>query len=497
MNSLLIRTEVTPETGAGHFMRCLALAQAWLERGSKVIFILSCNSSVPFPEKIPPAIDIITLSARTGSHEDAEQTVILAEKYRSSWIILDGYNFDGAFQKIIRDSGNKLLVIDDYAHSNFYYADLILNQNIYARPELYKCRHAGADLLLGSPYILLRQEFAKWRTWQRNIPEQAKKILVTMGGSDQRNATLTVLHALQCINDPDMEVRIVTGFHNPFIKQLQEECRNCRFSVRFIESASDMAELIAWADLGISAAGSTSWELAFLGLPSLLVSLSQNQVPVAQILNEKQVSRNLGVFETVSVNCLQKNLLEMMNSRELREQFSNNGRLLVDGFGPDRVIMKMSNNRIRLRRITPEDCEMLWNWANDSEVRRNAFEQRQIDINTHAQWFNRKLESSDSFLFIAVDENNTPVGQIRFDCSGDIGEVDISVDKNRRHEGLGAEILKEGLNKIFQKTRIKKISAHVKNENMASKKMFEQGGFTFSGKEIIKGVEVYTLTYLR
>lgn len=35
-----------------------------------------------------------------------------------------------------------------------------------------------------------------------------------------------------------------------------------------------MPELMAWADLSIAAGGSTNWELAFMGLPSLVITIA-------------------------------------------------------------------------------------------------------------------------------------------------------------------------------------------------------------------------------
>lgn len=479
MNPQLIRTDATPQTGAGHFMRCLALAHASRERGIKVIFAVSHDSSVPFPDKIPSDLEIKKIYAPRGSREDAEETVKLAEKTHSSWIILDGYHFDTAFQKVIKDSGIRLLVIDDYAHAGFYYADIVLNQNMYARPDLYEGRHAGTRLLLGTRYVLLRPEFRKWCTWQRVITDPVKKILVTMGGSDQSHASLKVLRALQCIDDPYLEVRVVTGFHNPDCRQLEEERKNCRFNLTFIDNASDMAELIAWADVGISAAGSTSWELAFLGLPSLLVSLSQNQVPVAQVLDEKKVSKDLGVFETVSKNSLQEHLLELMNSQMLREQFSRNGRLLVDGFGPDRVIMEMSSSELHLQPVTKDDCMQIYSWINDPEVRSNSFSDRFIPLKEHKQWFYKRLSDPSCVYFLVINCENTPLGQVRFDINGKDAVISVLIAKESRGMKLGQRAIILALESLFRIQPVDNIHAYVKAENIRSLNAFKKSGFRF------------------
>jgi UDP-2,4-diacetamido-2,4,6-trideoxy-beta-L-altropyranose hydrolase len=489
MITLLIRTDATPQTGAGHFMRCLALAHAWRERGGRVIFVVSRDSVIPFPKIIPPDLEIKKNSAPRGSREDAEQTKKLAEKNHSSWIILDGYHFDSAFQKVIKDSKNRLLVIDDYAHADFYYADIVLNQNAYALPDLYERKQEGARLLIGSRYVLLRPEFRKWRTWQRIVPDMVKKILVTLGGSDQCHVTLTVLRSLQCIDDPDLEVRVVTGFHNPDRQQLEEERKNCRFNLTFIDNASDMAELIAWADVGISAAGSTSWELAFLGLPTLLVTLSENQVPVAQVLHETRVSQNLGSFESVSIDHIQKNFLELMHSRKLREEFSRNGRRLVDGFGPERVIMEMTDSVLRFQPITEDDCMMVYAWVTDPEVRKNSFSNHDISLEEHKRWFYERLSDSSCEYNIIINRDDIPVGQVRFDISNSDAIISILIAQEFRGHKIGQHAISLASELLFRIRPVNNIHAYIKTGNSRSLNAFKKSGYQLS-EEIMKNSQM-------
>ena len=92
--------------------------------------------------------------------------------------MLDGYHFRPSYQLRVKDSGHPLLVIDDMAHLDHYYADVVLNQNIHAEQLDYSCE-PYARMLLGSRYVLLRREFWPWREWQREIPQVAHKVLVT------------------------------------------------------------------------------------------------------------------------------------------------------------------------------------------------------------------------------------------------------------------------------------------------------------------------------
>src|SRR5262249_27776399 len=132
------------------------------------------------------------------------------------WIVLDGYQFSGAYQKWLKDRGCKLLCIDDHVHASRYYADCVLNPNAYARRALYQHSEANSCLLLGARYLLLRREFRDYAHRQeRAAARHASRLLITLGGSDPRNVTAAVLEALRFLSDPDLEIRLVVGGSNP------------------------------------------------------------------------------------------------------------------------------------------------------------------------------------------------------------------------------------------------------------------------------------------
>ena len=195
--------------------------------------------------------------------------------------MLDGYHFDPAYQKAIREAGYRLLVVDDTAHLPAYHADVLLNQNIYA-PQLTYSYDPHTVLLLGPMYALLRPEFLVWKEWERHIPDTARHILVTLGGGDSDNVTLKVIQALHDIRLPDLEIRVIVGPANPHRDSLVAAIEHGPHSVELLFDVTDMPGLMAWADIAVSAAGSTCWELLFMGLPSLVGVLADNQVPIAE-----------------------------------------------------------------------------------------------------------------------------------------------------------------------------------------------------------------------
>jgi UDP-2,4-diacetamido-2,4,6-trideoxy-beta-L-altropyranose hydrolase len=323
--------------GTGHVMRCLSLAQAWKACGDRSIFISHCESE-PLRRRVEDSgVDFIPLEKPHPNPSDLQNTVSLLGEFQASWLVLDGYHFDPAFQKAVRTAGYRLLVIDDTAHWPEYHANILLNQNIDAEKLSYSC-DSDTKSLLGTQYVLLRSEFLDWRGWQRRISLVPHKVLVTMGGSDPDNVTLKVIQALEQVDLPGLEARIVVGFANNYLEILRQAVERSTYHLQILKNVTDITLHMAWADIAVSAAGSTCWELAFMGLPSILGVLSENQLKIADGLNQAGIACSLGWFNRIPVPKITDTLSNLISTGELRSRMSKMGQQLVDGNGPHRVI---------------------------------------------------------------------------------------------------------------------------------------------------------------
>jgi spore coat polysaccharide biosynthesis predicted glycosyltransferase SpsG len=196
--------------------------------------------------------------------------------------------------------------------------------------------------LLGTDYTLLRKEFWSWQGWQRQIPEVAGKILVTLGGSDPDNVTLKVMKALQDLEVQALEAVVVVGGSNPHYQQLQDAANQSRFPIFLKQNATNMPELMAWADVAVAAGGSTNWELAFMGLPSIIITLADNQQDIACKLNQIGITLNLGWYEDQTPSQIAKVTSDLLLNWQQRYQMSQKGKQVVNGKGGKRVLEAMS-----------------------------------------------------------------------------------------------------------------------------------------------------------
>lgn len=147
----------------------------------------------------------------------------------------------------------------------------------------------------------------------------------------------------------------------------------------------------------------------------------------------------------------------------------------------------MNNRGIKLRKAEYGDCELIWNWANDLEVRKLSYCSEPIPWEEHARWYEEKLNDPDCLIFIAFEGRNVPVGQVRFDLENEDAEIDVSIDSNMRRKGYGVLLIEMGIKELAISMRVRMVHAFIKTENKASINAFCKAGFKDTGEEKKKG----------
>lgn len=497
--NIYARADASSKIGTGHIMRCIALGQALQDQGDAVTFISHCESDILQERIQAEGFRLISLDKACPDPSDLIKTLSILkeesadEKY---WLILDGYHFTSEYQKAIRDAGGQLLIIDDMNHLAHYHADIILNQNIHALDLNYHCDN-NTTLLLGTRYALLRREFLACRNFSRQIADRAKNILITLGGADRDNVTVRVINALKHLGESDISVKIIIGPANPHRESLCRSLIGAPFAAEVFVNPNNIPELMAWADIAISASGSTCWELAFMGVPSIILVLAENQVSVAEyLMNNKsaislgRISENIEEDITYACNCL-------ISDNALRRHFFEQSKAILTEQGPSLVIESMRRRNLMLRDVTDIDSELIWHWANDGETRKASYSQARISWGEHTQWFDSLQRQSNHRFYIAINGSNKPVGQIRFAIDGKDATVSFSVAPESRKMDYGKEILIKGVEKLFNENSIQQILAYVKSENGASLRVFQKAGFRMVEEIIVCGVKSHRLILTR
>lgn len=335
---LLIRADAGPEVGSGHVMRCLALAQAWHGEGGAAVFLTSEAAPHLLTRIRQEGFDVRHPRDADGGPQDARETVDAARALGAAWVVVDGYHFDYSFQARLRAAGCRVLVLDDHRYAERFSADVLLNQNVFATPELYPEAHAGTRVITGSRYAMIRREFLTRGEWERTVPARARRLLVTLGGGGSEDAIRLAIRGVGGVADAGLETVVLTAGDADALAALQRDADATGASIRIRGISDEMPRWLRWADLAVTAAGSTCWEMAFLGLPSLTLVLAENQRQNAERLDEMGICENLGWESLLGAKRIAVAVRRLIDDASARGEMSRRGRELVDGQGAVRVV---------------------------------------------------------------------------------------------------------------------------------------------------------------
>jgi UDP-2,4-diacetamido-2,4,6-trideoxy-beta-L-altropyranose hydrolase len=356
---VVIRTDASLEIGSGHVMRCLTLATALRKAGADVSFI--CRKSagdacarigamgfavwrLPGGIQDGPATDKPPHARWLGTDWKTDATLTakaLAAVPRANWLVVDHYALDENWESFMRNSATRIMVLDDLADRP-HDCDLLLDQNFYRQQNN---RYAGliplhCQQLLGPANALLRPEFAAARQHLRKRSGEVAQILVFFGASDLENATLKTLRGMSLLDRKAIRLDVVLGVNHPDRATVRDFCASMP-QCSCHDFVDDMAELMAAADLYIGAAGTTTWERCCLGLPSLVITVAENQAMAIRDLEQAEAMRILGASAEVSAEKIMRAVQDVLNTPDKLMTYSRVSMNLVDGLGTQRVIDAM------------------------------------------------------------------------------------------------------------------------------------------------------------
>lgn len=459
MIQIYFRTDGSTQTGLGHLVRCIALAQM-LKKMFQIVFV--CEK---IPEKIVGEVNKNGFVLKRIQNESEFFNILKPEDI----VVLDGYHFDTAYQKKINSLKCKLVCIDDLhdKEDKEFAADLIINHAPGLKPQDYQAQ-PYTQFALGPAHALLRPVFLKQASKDRKI-DKIETVLICFGGSDQKNVTESTLKVV-------LEYRllkkiiVVTGAAYNYLEILRNSFLDNRVKYYNAIEEDELLTLMLEADLAIVPASGILFEALAAGCKIISGYYVDNQKIVAR--NFKLIN----AFESAE-DFSSENLKKAIDRsfKDIQKTIK-----IIDGKSGQRNLFNFLNIATSIRQVVQADCKLLFKWANDKDVRKNAINQKNIPWETHVDWFSSKLTSQNSKIFI-LELKDQPIGQIRYDEKGDHWLIDYSIDHSYRGLGFGKIILEKTLG-FFKKNKARGI---VKSNNIASINAFTSLNFKKISSELI------------
>jgi len=498
--NIVFRVDASLTIGSGHVMRCLALAECLRVQGHDCLFLCRDHPGNRIDLIRTRGFDLVPLSnsgyepepAPNHSHglkhnswlhvsweTDVTQVHNVLEGKEVDWLVVDHHGLDVRWESEVRPLCKHILVIDDLADRD-HDCDVLVDQNYQQTNTRYVGRTPSVCAhLIGPKYALLGAEYRDLHSQVKLRAGKVNRVLVYFGGADVNDITSLVFRALKAHHLDPIQVDVVVDSKQPNARGVQKLVSGePNFTLHM--DIPTLSDLMMEADLAIGAAGVSSWERCCLGLPTLVISLAENQKLVAHELHTGKYISWLGHIDELSLVEISRQISRFL-VLGITESWSRRCWELVDGRGVERLAFILSagpESKLEARLATWEDEETLLDWANDPVVRRHAFDQSSITAEEHVKWLREIFANPETKkLFMVQSTIGVPLGQVRFDKQGMGWEISYALDRKFRNRGLGANFLSSAISSMGQDLDMAPLFGRVKIENVASIRVFEKLGF--------------------
>ncbi len=361
--------------------------------------------------------------------------------------------------------------------------DLAIDANLGAEDRIAAA--TPGHHLLGASVIPVRRQVRESRALPRTIAGDPS-VLVVIGGTDPLGLTSTIVTALESITEP-LRITVVTpSSQRDRIAALASASHH---QIEPVEFLSDLPRVARGHHLVVSAAGTSVWDFACMGIPTALIGVADNQREGYRAAVDAGLAIGLGLPPHTDLDRRVRGLERVLTSPAHLAELANRGMATVDGLGAWRVAAsweqladgrsrpRISDDKIlSTRPATMADARMLHRWRNDPATRRASRSKDEVSRDDHLRWLSGSLSRSDRRL-VVVEEDAVPVGVVRWDHKGGRDwEVSITVAPEARGQGLALPILTAG-ERVLSAMGTVRLLAAIHVDNPASRRLFAAAGY--------------------
>lgn len=475
-----------------------ALAREFRQRGGQATIVCS-----EIPSALRRRIEHDFISVQQTGHPAgtvadcfATQEIIALE--HPDWLAVDGDAFDVHYVNQIAEKIKRVTLLDGISRGR---ANLVVDDT-WNKPSGSSSNLGQPIQRLTGPAFSLVDRLRSQQPLNRKTAAEAKRILVWIHGPDIDNWTLRTLQSLSDLATKRMTVDCMVGQNYEHFAELENFKRYSNATLRIHKNIDRIEPLAERADLAIASGHTGCYTLAYLGIPSILVSTPESNPKIIDALhqnragfslahqNESNDNRSPTVFETIK---------KLLPDQFKRHSLSRHAMDLVDGHGVKRIVNSMASCSVVLRPADDSDCEMIWHWRNDPEVRSVALNQEPLAWTTLTDWFYDAQGDPNQQVYIIENAVGQPIGEVNFQMDDlyDQASITMLLDEQNRSRGTGAMLIKLAIEQLFSTTDITQVVAQMRSGNIASEKSFRAAGFEPIAPTIINGVMASQFLYDR
>ncbi|ORU01427.1 glycosyltransferase [Anaerovibrio sp. JC8] len=338
MNKLYFRVDMNESIATGHVMRCLSIAAAARKKGLDSIFITADENAKEIIKK--NGFQCLVLNSDWNKLDnELPQLREYIQKYGIKHLLVDTYQVTEVYLRNLSQI-TEVTYLDDMGKVCYDVQRIICYANYYQNLHLdsrYETAFKNKQIsqipsfVLGISYAPLRECFV-------NLPleetsKEIQNILILSGGTDELGVVPRILSVLK---EPSSKIiTAICGKYSKFYGKLQEEYKDYE-NIEILSNVSNIEYYMKKADVAISAAGTTIYELCACGTPTIIYTIADNQLLGARQMDRDGIMLYAGDFRVEKAENKISELLLKYENRALRESMSQI--MKIDGCGAKKIV---------------------------------------------------------------------------------------------------------------------------------------------------------------
>jgi spore coat polysaccharide biosynthesis predicted glycosyltransferase SpsG len=332
---ILFRVDATPRTGWERMNRCMVYAAA-LQRRRRPAYFLSQLDPGHFGLNLKRAgNEWLDASAPAGTEDDVTETVQEIRRLSPAAIVVDSAEAQENYLAELCGTGVLVVSIDHLATVRFP-SQLVINPLLGLSVNEYEYA-PGTQFLSGRRYAFVRPSVRRMRQLRAQEPLTSFRALIAVSDDDDKDATPTLTKMLLAVTRLE-RIDVVARADSPVIDELRALAEEHAPRLDIVTEPGEVPSRITRCHFAISRGDACSLELACVGIPQIIATVSEAHLPTARKLDDDGAAMNLGSWNQITASQLRQAVQDLLSDPYERQTMSRCGRKLIDGRGPDRLV---------------------------------------------------------------------------------------------------------------------------------------------------------------
>lgn len=322
---ILVRIDSSKIIGMGHVYNMLTILNHF--RNDEILIVMQKNLNLGIKKFKDHLFDVTLFS----SMEEFEKII---KKFQPDIIFNDILNTDKNYMRRIVSNYRLIVNFEDMGQGR-QFADLVFN-------PIFNIKKPISNEFFGGNYACVRDEFRLFTN--SIIQKNVKKVVISFGGTDQKNLTGKTIDIIRKNNFKNIEFIVILGYgfsHTEKVKQKIIKLNKQDFQFILVEKSDFLAQYVRDVDFAIVSNGRTVFEFASMKIPLVSVSVNTRESLHSFIKDEKigiNFSYNHSTYEQ-NLNSAIKQLMVFSERKFFKHKLEK--LKLLDGV--DRVVSIINN----------------------------------------------------------------------------------------------------------------------------------------------------------